>query len=156
MSRPLHGFMDVVHEMKRIQDRMYGEGGGPEYEQKPRTYADAWTPTTEVLSKGGDLIIRAELAGVRPEDIDITFTGGTLTISGQRERVAGETEEDEGASHYVQERYYGYFRRSMALPETVSDDDISASFQDGVVEITIAGGATTPPEPKRIQLKRMG
>lgn len=152
MPRPVHGFMDVIHEMKRIQDRMYGEGLGPEDQQKQRTYADAWTPTTEVLAKGNDLIIRAELAGVRPEDIDITFMGGMLTIFGQRERVSGE----EDASYYVQERYYGTFRRSMALPEDVKDDDISADFLDGVVEITVKGGATTPPEPKRIQLNRTG
>jgi HSP20 family protein len=143
--------MDVVHEMKRIQDRMYGEGLGPEDQQKQRTHADAWTPTTEVLVKGGDLIIRTELAGVKPENIDITFTDGMLTISGNREHATGEEEE---ASYYVQERYYGFFRRSMALPESVKDDDISASFQDGVVEITIKGGATVPPEPRRIQLER--
>ncbi len=151
MHRPFHGFMDVIHEMKRIQDRMHGEGLGSENQQKQRTHADAWTPTTEVLTKGGDLIIRAELAGVKPEDIDITFMGGMLTISGQRERVMGEEQE---ASYYVQERYYGAFRRSMTLPEGVDDDDISASFQDGVVEITVKGGATAPPEPRRIQLKK--
>lgn len=151
MSRPLHGFMDVVHEMKRIQDRMYGEGTGTEDQQKQRSYADAWTPTTEVLSKGDDLLIRAELAGVNPDYIDLTFTEGTLTISGHRERLMGEEEE---ASYYVQERYYGYFRRSMTLPESVKDEDISAGFQDGVVEITVKGGATVPPEPKRIELKR--
>lgn len=149
MNRPLHGFMDIVHEMKRIQDRMYGEGLGQEDQQKQRTHSDAWTPTTEVLSKGNDLIIRVELAGVKPEDIDITFTGGMLNISGQRERVMGE----EDASYYVQERNYGTFRRSMALPEGVDDEDISASFHDGVVEITAKGGATIPPEPKRIQLE---
>jgi HSP20 family protein len=142
--------MDIVHEMKRIQDRMYGEGVGPEDQQKQRTYADAWTPATEVLSKGDNLIIRVELAGVRPEDIDITFTGGMLTISGQRERVTGEEEEN----YYVQERHYGTFRRGMALPENVNDEDISANFQDGVVEISVRGGATVPPEPKRIQLER--
>lgn len=152
MHRPFHGFMDVVHEMKRIQDRMYGEGSGPEDQQKQRTYADAWTPTTEVLAKGDDLIIRVELAGVRPEDIDITLTGSMLTISGQRERAAG----DEEASYYVHERYYGTFQRSMTLPESVNDDDISASFADGVVEITVEGGATVPPEPRRIQLNRTG
>lgn len=151
MHRPIHGFMDVVHEMKRIQDRMYGEGLGTEDQQKQRSYADAWTPTTEVLSKGDDLLIRAELAGVRPENIDITFTDSMLTISGNREHATGEEEE---ASYYVQERYYGFFRRSMALPESVKDDDISAGFQDGVVEITIKRGASAPPEPKRIQLKR--
>ncbi len=150
MRRPFHGFMDVISEMKRIQNRMYGEGLGPENQQKQRTNADAWAPTTEVLAKGGDLIIRAELAGVKPEDIDITFMGGMLTISGERERAAGEEE----ASYYVRERYYGAFRRSMSLPESVDDKDISADFQDGVVEITVIGGATAQPELKRIQLKR--
>lgn len=130
---------------------MYGEGSGPENQQKQRTHADAWTPNTEVLAKGADLIIRAELAGVKPENIDITFMDSMLTISGNREHATGEEEE---ASYYVQERYYGFFRRSMALPESVKDDDISASFQDGVVEITIKRGASAPPEPKRIQLKR--
>lgn len=153
MSKPLHGFMDVVHEMKRIQDRMYGEGSGMEDQQKQRSYADAWTPITEVLSKGNDLIIRAELAGVKPENIDITFMDGTLTISGDRERV---TKEEEESSYYVQERYYGFFRRSMALPERVKDEDISAGFQDGVVEITVKGGATVSTEPKRIHLKSTG
>ncbi|CAN5741160.1 hypothetical protein BH24ACT22_BH24ACT22_19750 [soil metagenome] len=152
MSRPLHGFMDVIHEMKRIQDRMYGEGPGPENQQKQRSHADAWTPNTEVLAKGDDLVIRAELAGVKPENIDITFMEGMLTISGNREHATGEEEE---ASYYVQERYYGFFRRSMALPESVKDEDISASFEDGVVEITVKGGASAPPEPKRIQLKKV-
>lgn len=151
MHRPYHGFMDIINEMKRIQDRMYGEGSRSENQHNQRTSADAWAPTTEVLAKGRDLIIRAELAGVEPENIDITFMSGMLTISGERERAAGEEE----ASYYVRERYYGTFRRSMALPESVDDDDISASFQDGVVEITVKGGATAPPEPKRIQLKKV-
>lgn len=150
MRRPFHGFMDVISEMKRIQNRMYGEGLGSENQQKQRTDADAWAPTTEVLTLGGDLIIRAELAGVKPEDIDITFMGGMLTISGQRERVTGEEE----ATFHVQERYYGAFRRSMSLPESVDEKDISADFRDGVVEITVKGGASSQPELKRIQLTR--
>ncbi len=151
VARPFHGFMDMIHEMKRIQDRMYGVGFGPEDQHQQRTYADAWAPATEVLAQGGDLIIRAELAGIKPENIDITFMGGMLTIAGQRESVMVEEE----ASYHVQERFYGAFRRSMALPESVDDADISASFQDGVVEITVEGGATAPPEPKRIKLKRV-
>lgn len=143
--------MDFVHEMKQIQNRMYGEGFGPENPQKQWTRADTWTPTSEVLAKGGDLIIRVELAGVNPEDIEITFMGGMLTISGQRER---ETGEGEGTSYHVQERYYGAFRRSMSLPENVDDKDISANFRDGVVEILVEGGATARLEPKRIQLNR--
>lgn len=150
MARPFHGFMDLIHEMKRIQDRMYGVGVGPE-DQQQRSDADAWAPATEVLAQGGDLIIRAELAGIKPENINITFMGGMLTISGQRESVMAEKE----ASYHVQERFYGAFRRSMALPESVDDADISASFQDGVVEITVEGGAATPPEPKRIKLERV-
>ncbi len=149
-NRPFHGFMDAVHEIKRIQDRMYGEGPEPPGSHKRRTPADAWTPTSEALTKGDDLVIRVELPGVKPEDIDITFMDGALTVSGQRERVAGEEE----ATFYVRERYYGAFRRSMTLPSGVREDDISASIYDGVVEITVSGGGTAAPEPRRIQLRR--
>jgi len=150
MHRSFHGFMDIVDEMKRIQNRMYGEDSGSENQHTQRTPADAWVPTAEVLAKGGDLIIRVELAGVEWENIDITFISGVLTISGERERAEGEEE----ANYYVQERYYGTFRRSMTLPESVDDKDISAAFQNGVVEITVKGGETVPPEPKRIDLKK--
>lgn len=150
-NKPFHGFMDTVHEIKRIQDRMYGEGLEPERSYKQRTPADAWTPASEALTKGDDLVIRIELPGVKPEDIDITFMDGMLTVSGQRERAAGE---DEEATYHVRERYYGAFRRSMSLPAGVDEKDISASIQDGVVEITVKGGGTGAPKPRRIQLRR--
>lgn len=102
------------------------------------------------MTKDGDLIIRVELAGVKPEDIEITFMGSMLTISGRRQRVTGE----EKASYHVQERYYGAFRRSMSLPESVDDKNISANIQDGVVEIIVEGGANARSELKRIQLRK--
>jgi HSP20 family protein len=142
--------MDTVHEIKRIQDRMYGEGLDPAGSRQQRTPADAWTPTSEALTKGDDLVIRVELPGVKPEDIEITFMDGVLTVSGERERAAGEEE----ATFHVRERYYGAFRRSMTLPAGVNEDDISASIYDGVVEITVSGGGTGAPKPRRIQLKR--
>jgi HSP20 family protein len=90
------------------------------------------------LSKDGDLLIGAELAGVKHEDVDITLHNGVLTISG--EHKVDEQEEDRGGSH-VRERRFGWFRRSMTLAEGVDESKIHACFEDGVLEVRVEGAA---------------
>ena len=93
-------------------------------------------------------MVRAELPGVRQEDVEITFHNGVLTISGERKAE----EQKEGSGYYVRERRYGSFRRSMTLPEGTDESNISARFQDGVLEVRVAGAAAVQ-EPKRIQIE---
>jgi HSP20 family protein len=92
-------------------------------------------------------VIRFELAGVKEEDIDISLTGGVLIVSGERR---SELNEDE-VHFYTRERSYGNFRRSMNIPEGVDSSKINASFEDGMLELTITGGAVYP-EPERIPI----
>lgn len=132
---PFRGFIDTISETNRMQQHwMTGEGV---QEDQRRTHATAWVPTTDIFARQGDLVIRAELAGVLEDDIEVTVSGGMLTISG--ERRSDTDEEDVG--YYVRERSFGHFRRSMALPEGVDEDQISASFDNGMLEVTIEGGA---------------
>jgi HSP20 family protein len=141
---PFRGFVDTMSEMARMRE--YFEGG---HEERRRTHATAWVPTTDIFAKGSDLVIRCELAGVRREDIDISLSGGVLTISGERR-----SELDGRELHfYTRERSYGHFRRSMNLPEGVEASDIDATFQDGMLEVTVRGGATETPEPQRIPVR---
>ena len=102
----------------------------------------------DVLQRDGDLMLRAELPGVKLEDVDITVHDRVLTISGERKLE----EETERGGYYVRERRHGSFRRSMTLPEGVEEDRIRARFQDGVLEVTIEGAAAVR-EPKRIQIE---
>jgi HSP20 family protein len=141
---PFRGFVDTMSEMARMRE--YFEAGR---EEQRRTHATAWVPTTDIFAEGDDLVIRCELAGVHREDIDIELTGDTLTISGERR-----SELDEEEIHfYSRERSFGHFRRRMKLPEGINPSDISADFQDGMLQVTVRGGATEVPEPERIEIR---
>ena len=145
---PFRGFVDSISEWNRMREYgMYGPDPGRE--EQRRTHSTAWVPTADIFARGEDLVIRCELAGVREEDIDITLTGGVLTVSGERWSDLDE----EGVHFYARERTYGNFRRSMNLPEGVDGSKIGASFEDGMLEITIVGGAVYP-EPERISIGR--
>jgi HSP20 family protein len=115
--------------------RSLGIRGGGEHgsEGGHRTHASAWVPATDILARGDDLVIRVELAGVDPDEVDLRFTHGVLTVSGTR---SGYDEADE-AEFYVRERFYGEFRRVITLPDGTEPSQIEAEFEDGLVEITV-------------------
>ena len=95
-------------------------------------------------------MIRIELAGVDPDDIDLRFSNGVLTVSGSRE--AEFSDDGEEPTFYVRERFYGEFRRSFTLPEGTQRSQIQAGFDDGLVEITVAG-VVGRDESTRIELR---
>jgi HSP20 family protein len=138
---PFRGLMDHMSEMSRMRE--YAEGGGTEDHR--RTHATAWVPTADIFARDGDLVIRCELAGVAREDVEVSLSGGVLTIDGERRG------EPEDASYYSRERNYGRFRRSMNLPEGIRGDRISADFENGLLEVTVTGGADQD-EPEQISI----
>ena len=145
--RPYRGFYDMQSEMNRMFDEVFGglsRRGGRQQPDEPTR----WAPVLDVLQEDGDIVIRAELPGVKPEDVDITLHDGVLTISGERKAE----EQREGSGYYVRERRYGSFRRSMTLPQGVDESKISARFDGGVLTVRVSGAAAVQ-EPKRIQIE---
>ena len=102
----------------------------------------------DVLTKDGNLVIRAELPGIKLEDVDITLQNGVMTISGEHKV----DQEEERAGYHVRERRHGSFRRSMTLPEGTDESKIHARFEDGVLEVTVEGAAVEKA-PKRIEIE---
>jgi HSP20 family protein len=144
---PFRGFYDMQSEMNRMFDEVFGDVA----RRSGRQQGDAptrWAPVLDVLQEDGDVVVRAELPGVRPDDVDITLHNGVLTISGERKAE----EQREGSGYYVRERRYGSFRRSMTLPQGVDESSISARFDGGVLEVRVSGAAAVQ-EPKRIQIE---
>ena len=139
---PFRGIVDTMSEMARMRE--YAEGGGGQGEGH-RTHATAWVPTTDIFAMGDDLVMRCELAGVEREDVDISLSDGALIIDGERKG------EPEATEYYARERYYGHFRRRIKLPEGIDRSNISASFEDGLLEITVKGGVDRH-EPERIEI----
>ena len=144
---PFRGFYDMQSEMNRMFDEVFGDVA----RRSGRQQGDAptsWAPVLDVLQEDGDVVVRAELPGVRPDDVDITLHNGVLTISGERKAE----EQREGSGYYVRERRYGSFRRSMTLPQGVDESSIRARFDDGVLEVRVSGAAAVQ-EPRRIQIE---
>ena len=92
----------------------------------------AW-PAIDVAEKNEAILVRAEVPGLKPEEIDIAVYGNTLTISGEKK----ESKEDEGDGFYLVESSYGAFRREVALPTDVDESKIEATCKDGVLSITL-------------------
>ena len=93
----------------------------------------AWTPAIDVVREDGHLVVRADLPGIKPEEVKIEVEDDILTVSGEHE----ERKDQEEKNFVRRERRYGSFSRSMALPAGVDPKTIEAKTHNGVVEVTI-------------------
>lgn len=144
---PFQGVTDLFSEFHRARE-VGLHGRDVAAQDRQRTHASAWVPTTDIFVLDGRLVIRVELAGVDPEDVDLRFANGLLTVSGTRTEDFGDGE----PAFYVRERYYGEFRRSITLPDGTRSDQISARFDDGLVEIVVEG-VDPEADTSRIELR---
>jgi HSP20 family protein len=104
-----------------------------------------WSPALDLYESGDHFVAIVELPGMRKEDIDISLHDGALTISG--ERKGGSTN---GEKAQRTERYVGTFRRSIALPTHVDAGKVSATYQDGILKVTLPKAEEA--KPKQIQV----
>lgn len=92
-----------------------------------------WAPSVDLVRRDDALVLRADIPGIKPEDVKIEVEDDVLTVSGEHRE-----EKEEKKEQYVRrERRYGSFSRSMAMPRGVKPDDIQATTEDGVLEVTI-------------------
>jgi len=150
MLSPFRGFYDAQSEVDRLFNEMLG-GLGRRGGRQGNQQLAVWAPAVDVLTKDDDLVIRAELPGLKQDDVDITLQNGVLTISGEHKVE----EEQERANYHVRERRYGSFRRSMSLPEGTDESKVQARFEDGVLEVVVEGAAIEQA-PKRIEIEGSG
>jgi len=106
-----------------------------------------WAPAIDVSENDKAIEVKAEMPGVKSEDIDLNMTGDTLTIRGEKK----EEKEEEAKSYQRLERHYGSFERMLQLPRSVDLDRADAEFEDGVLTITLP--KKEPAKPKPIKLK---
>lgn len=110
---------------------------------------DGWTPAIELLEKDDKFIAKADLPGMKKEDIDVSVVDNTLTIKGER-KAEHEVKEEE---YYCSERCYGSFFRSITLPVAVDSEHIEATYENGVLEVTLPKAAEIKPKKVEISAK---
>jgi HSP20 family protein len=128
---------DSFDEMRTRFDRLLDELDGRER---------AWIPAIDVEREDGNLVVHADVPGIKPEEVKIEVADDVLTISGEHE----ESKEEKDKSYVRRERRYGSFSRSMALPPGVNAKEIKATTHDGVVDVTIPLPEEAKQEPVTI------
>ena len=113
----------------------------------PAHWSNSGVIPLEVFEEGNSLVVKASLPGIKPEDLNIEIRDNILMISGETRRETERKEED----YFLNERRYGQFRRSLALPYDVKVDKVNAGFEDGILTLTLP--KTEATKGKKISVK---
>lgn len=108
-----------------------------------------WSPQVETFRRGNDFVVRADLPGLKKEDVKVEVDRGLLTIAGER----CDEHEEERDDFYRSERSYGQFYRAVPLPEGVGDDRYEASFKDGVLEVTLSAPKQQERKARQVPIR---
>ncbi|MBN2565862.1 MAG: Hsp20/alpha crystallin family protein [Candidatus Eisenbacteria bacterium] len=126
--RPRSYVPSVSNEIDRAFDRMVRNW------VSPVSFSESdWNPSIDVSESENEIVVKAEVPGVDPGDVEISVDSNNLIISGEKRQE----EEEKDRNYYRLERSYGSFRRSFALPADVDVDKIKASSKDGVISVVI-------------------
>lgn len=137
-----NGISDLFDEGVQRRDRSAQENAARSGQ------AIAFAPRIDVVQRGNELVVRADLPGVNPDDVVVEISDDAITISG--ERAQERTEEHDGV--YRVERTYGSFYREIPLPEGTITDQAKASFNNGVLEITVPAPPEQASRGRRLQV----
>src|SRR5947208_15351779 len=107
-----------------------------------------WSPQVEMLQRDHELIVRADLPGLTKDDVKVEITDNAITIEGERR---GEKEE-KGEGFYRSERSYGKFYRRLPVPEGAHAGDATATFNNGVLEITMPAAKHLGQKARRLEI----
>jgi HSP20 family protein len=146
---------DEIGELERRMDDLMRSFFGPRIRLTrpvlPLFVSKPFVPVTDVFVRDEDLVIRVELPGIAPEDIEVTIEDGYLVIRGERKRE----QEVKDEAYYRLEATYGTFERFIPLAEGFEESKIEALYTDGVLEVVVpaAAKALEPHEPKTIPVK---
>ncbi len=129
-------------DMERLFDSFFGKYSVEEYE-------GLWSPPVDIEETENDIIVRVELPGMKKEDIKIRTTGDSITISGEKKHEA----EEKGKHFHRIERAYGRFERTIDLPVEVEPDNAKATYENGVLTVTLPKSEKARAKEIEIEVK---
>jgi HSP20 family protein len=139
---------DPFRELARVQQEMNRALAGDERQPFGAGESVGWTPACDIYEDSDEIVVRAELAGVEPKDVDIRFENGVLTLKGERKLEKEEAREN----YHRREVSYGTFTRAFSLPSTVDPEKIRAESKQGVLHIHLPKRAEAKPKSIRVNV----
>ena len=141
--KPFGGLSTLRKEMEGLWDKFFTET------QLTGQGADMWLPALDIIENKDAFVVKAELPGLSEKDVNVSISGDMLTIKGEKKK-----EEEEKDEHYHRvEISTGSFQRSFQLPTSVKADKIEATFDKGILKITLPKMEETKKKDIKIQIK---
>lgn len=138
---PVREMMTLREAMDRLFDdaftRPIGQGGS------------SGLPAIDLYQTNDEVVVKASLPGLKPEDVQISVTGDVLTLRGEFKQ----SEEKKEATYHIREQRYGSFERTIMLPTDVQTDKAKADFENGVLTVTLPKAETVKPRTINIKAK---
>ncbi len=138
---PFRDLRSLQNEMNRLFSSTFSDGGDNELMR------GAWNPSVDIFENKDHIVLEAELPGLKPENVEISIENNVLTLHGERRFE----KKDEGDNFHRVERSYGSFTRSFTLPPTVSSENATAEFENGILRLTLL--KREEAKPRRIEIK---
>lgn len=128
--------------------RLFEELWNDRLEGVPSSLGNVWSPAVDIEETDEAYVLRAEIPGLRKEDVKVSLADNVLTVSGEKKIE----EKHEGRKYHRVERSYGAFQRSFTLGVPVQGNKIKAAFKDGVLEVTLPKSEEAKPREIDIQV----
>lgn len=155
LSSPFALLDRMTDEMDYMFDRVFRDFGLAPRSRPSRGFFGSqareglWAPRVEAVQKGDQFIVRADLPGLKKDDLQVELGENAVTIRGERR----EEHEEEREGYFHSEREYGQFYRTIPLPEGVIAESAQASFRNGVLEITMQAPPAEAARGRRLEIK---
>jgi HSP20 family protein len=140
-------FRDLMTTQREF-DRLFREAFSPAMGEGEATRT--WAPPVDIYENGDNLVLKAELPGVKPEEVEVRVEDNTLYLKGERKF---EKEVKEQNYHRI-ERAYGTFTRSFSLPNSVDSEKVAADYKDGVLTLTMPKREESKPKTIKINVSK--
>ena len=143
---PFRDIMEFRDEMDRLFDSFFS----PWPLRKGKAGKEiVWSPQVDVYEDENDVIVEAELPGLKGDEVDINITGNVVTLRGEKK----EEKEEKGKSYHILERSYGSFERAIDLPVDVEPSKAKATMKDGVLKVVLPKIAKAKPKKIPVEVK---
>lgn len=144
---PFRNLASLYSRLDRLFDgSLRGLQGG---QREEALEGAAWAPAVDILDKENEIVLRADLPGIDPKDVDIQGQNGTLTLRGEQ-KFESDVKED---NFRRIERVYGTFVRSFSLPQSVDSEKVGAEYTNGVLEVTLPKRPEAKPKQIKVAVK---
>ncbi len=142
---PFTGFKHIQDQFNRLFDETFGAYPLAREETREQT----WSPAVDIYEDKDTIVVKAELPGVKKDDVTIEIKENVLVLTGERKHE----QETKKENYHRIERVYGTFSRSFTLPDSVKLDQVEAQYKDGVLEIRLPKAETAKPKAIPIEVK---